>query len=53
MTQKKYWVKKTPRAKEVPSKLSQKTLELLAEAAESAFDAGLPKLSQPTLQITL
>ena len=30
--------KKTPRAK-----LSQKTIELLAEAAESAFDAGLPK----------
>ena len=40
-------VKKTPRAKEVPPKLSQKTIELLAEAAESAFDAGLPK-TQPT-----
>ena len=35
-------VKKTPRAKEVPPKLSQKTIELLAEAAESAFDAGIP-----------
>ena len=35
-------VKKTPRAK-----LSQETIELLAEAAESAFDAGLPK-AQPT-----
>ena len=40
-------VKKTPRAKEVPPKLSQKTIELLAEAAESAFDAGLPK-THPT-----
>ena len=40
-------VKKTPRAKEVPPRLSQKTIELLAEAAESAFDAGLPK-TQPT-----
>ena len=40
-------VKKAPRAKEVPPKLSQKTIELLAEAAESAFDAGLPK-TQPT-----
>ena len=35
------------KAKEVPPKLSQKTIELLAEAAESAFDAGLPK-AQPT-----
>ena len=40
-------VKKIPRAKEVPPKLSQKTIELLAEAGESAFDAGLPK-TQPT-----
>ena len=40
-------VKKTPRAKEVPPKLSQKTIELLAEAAESATDAELPK-TQPT-----
>ena len=37
-------VRKTPRAKEVPP---QKTNELLAEAAESAFDDGLPK-TQPT-----
>ena len=35
-------VKKTPRAK-----LSQNTIELLAEVAESAFDVGLPK-AQPT-----
>ena len=40
-------VKKTPRATEVPPKLSQKTIKLLAEAAESAFDAGIPK-AQPT-----
>ena len=40
-------MKKTPRAKEVPPKLSQKTIALLAKAAESAFDAELPK-AQPT-----